>query len=248
MRQSLFLVLFLLLYIVSTGWAWGEDIYTFHDADGTVHYATSSRIPPAYRESAKLYLKGASRYANVHKRLSRGVYESAIIFSKKQPMQASFRFTKSLSPALPLNDARYDNASRENHYDSIIAQASRAYGINFHLIKSVIKAESNFNPLAVSPKGACGMMQLMPATAQELGVQDIFDPTENIHGGSRYLRWLLDTFEGDVQKALSAYNAGPSRVWLQGIPDIPETRTYLQRVGLFFREYGDRAGGSVVSK
>jgi soluble lytic murein transglycosylase-like protein len=92
------------------------------------------------------------------------------------------------------------------------------------------------------------MMQLMPATAQELGVQDVFDPNENIHAGSRYLKWLLDAFEGDVQKALAAYNAGPNRVWLEGIPDIQETRVYLQRVGSFLQEYADRAGPTVASK
>ena len=246
-RQGVFLAAFLVLCVVPTGGARGEDIYVFQGADGTFHYATLSRIPPTYRKSARIYIKGGLAYASVRKRLPNGYSESSIVFSKKQLLRTAFASTKPVSVEFPY-EARYGKVAREDRYDSIIAQASRAYGVNFSLLKSVIKAESNFNPLAVSPKGACGMMQLMPATAQELGVQDVFDPNENIHAGSRYLKWLLDVFEGDVQRALAAYNAGPNRVWLEGIPDIQETRVYLQRVGSFLREYADRAGPTVASK
>ena len=246
-RQGMFLTAFLVLCLVPMGGAHGEDIYVFQDAEGTFHYATPSRIPPAYRKSARIYLKKGSAYASVRKRFPNGYNESFIVFSKKQPLRAAFASTKPVSVELPY-EARYGKVAREDRYDSIITQASRTYGVSFSLLKSVIKAESNFNPLAVSPKGACGMMQLMPATAQELGVQDVFDPNENIHAGSRYLKWLLDVFEGDVQRALAAYNAGPNRVWLEGIPDIQETRVYLQRVGSFLQEYADRAGPTVASK
>jgi soluble lytic murein transglycosylase-like protein len=136
----------------------------------------------------------------------------------------------------------------EDFYDGIILDASRTYELDFCLIKAIIRAESNFNPTAVSPKGACGLMQLMPSTAKDLGVQDVFNPEENIHAGTRYLKWLYETFEGDWPKAIAAYNAGPGRVGFQGIPYIPETHEYLRRVSDFYRIYQEMSGLRVVSK
>lgn len=112
-----------------------------------------------------------------------------------------------------------------------IARASRATGIDEDLIASVIQAESGNNPKAISPKGAQGLMQLMPGTAEKLGVGDAFDPAANIDGGSRYLRELLERFNGDAAMALAAYNAGPARVdKYQGVPPYRETRNYVKRV------------------
>jgi len=99
------------------------------------------------------------------------------------------------------------------------------------LIRSVIKAESGFNPRAVSPKGAQGLMQLMPSTANQLGVKDAFAPGENIEGGTRYLRDLLVLYKNDMAKALAAYNAGPQRVaQYHGVPPYRETHAYVVRV------------------
>lgn len=119
--------------------------------------------------------------------------------------------------------------------EETIVEASRLYGLPISLLKAVIKAESNYDHRAVSPKGAMGLMQLMPDTARDLYVRDPFCPRENIMGGARYLRWLLDRFNGDLTLALAAYNAGPAKVEAsKGIPNIPETLEFVQRVIRFY--------------
>jgi soluble lytic murein transglycosylase-like protein len=115
-------------------------------------------------------------------------------------------------------------------YGSLVAKAAKKNGINRRLLSSVIRAESNFHPRAVSPKGALGLMQLMPATARSLAVRHPFDPAENVQAGARYLKELLGTF-GSVKLALAAYNAGPATVKLyHGVPPYRETRAYIERV------------------
>jgi soluble lytic murein transglycosylase-like protein len=113
----------------------------------------------------------------------------------------------------------------------IVNSASDRHAIDPDLINSVIHAESGFNARAVSPKGARGLMQLMPQTASDLGVSNSFDPGENIEGGTRYLRELLERYHFDVVKALAAYNAGPQRVeQYRGVPPYYETRVYVARI------------------
>lgn len=115
-------------------------------------------------------------------------------------------------------------------YDHLIKKASEKYSVDPALIKAVIKAESNFNHRAVSKKGARGLMQLMPATASSLQVQDSFHPESNIEGGVRYLRYLLNYF-GNLHLAIAAYNAGENAVIRYGgIPPYRETQTYVRRV------------------
>jgi len=114
---------------------------------------------------------------------------------------------------------------------SHIDEASQFYGIDPKLIQAVIHVESNYNAQAISPKGAQGLMQLMPQTARDLKVFDPFSPRDNIVGGARYLRYLLDLYQQDMVLALAAYNAGPEKVSLyRGIPPYQETRTYIQKV------------------
>jgi soluble lytic murein transglycosylase-like protein len=116
-------------------------------------------------------------------------------------------------------------------YDKLIIEAARRFDVDAALISSVIKAESDFNPREVSNKGARGLMQLMPATAERFGVINSFDAKANITGGARYLRWLLDTFAGNADLAVAAYNAGEGNVWkYNGVPPFRETLTYINRV------------------
>lgn len=129
------------------------------------------------------------------------------------------------------------NVPDNSGYDSLIVREARANHLDPALVKAVIAAESNFSPSAVSRAGAQGLMQLMPETAEGLGVEDPFHVSQNVSGGSRYLREMLDRY-GDVSRALAAYNAGPTAVdRYRGIPPYPETEAYVKRVLAYYRGY-----------
>ncbi|WP_286184549.1 lytic transglycosylase domain-containing protein [Bacillus sp. SD075] len=133
----------------------------------------------------------------------------------------------------PISTAHPNNQSAETvtNYDHIISKAASLYNLPKKLIMSVIKQESNFNPEATSYAGAIGLMQLMPATAKSLGVNDATDPEQNIMGGSKYLSQMMARYDGDIQVALAAYNAGPGNVdKYNGIPPFKETQNYVQKV------------------
>ena len=134
----------------------------------------------------------------------------------------------------PFGPAVYDSSASAvvpKHLASFIQDAARTHGVDPRLVAAVARRESAYDVKAVSPVGACGVMQLMPATAKYLGVRDVFDARENIFGGTRYLRTLLDTFDGDLDLALAAYNAGPGAVEKhRGVPPYRETRAYVAAV------------------
>jgi soluble lytic murein transglycosylase-like protein len=127
--------------------------------------------------------------------------------------------------------SRGARSAAAHHYAPLIADIASRHAVPARLVESVIEAESRFNPRAVSPRGASGLMQLMPATAARLGVRDVFDARENIEGGVRHLRGLIDQYAGDLRLALAAYNAGSEAVArYRGVPPFGETQTYVRRV------------------
>ncbi|MGI6112613.1 MAG: lytic transglycosylase domain-containing protein [Mahellales bacterium] len=147
---------------------------------------------------------------------------------------------------LPLQGINTENTNINTNtaIDAAIAKASKLYNLDGNLIRSVIKAESNFNPQAVSRAGAMGLMQLMPKTAASLGVTDAFDIEQNILGGSKYLRSMLDTFNNDIQLALAAYNAGPGNVKAyNGVPPFKETKAYINRILGSLEQYNKTDNG-----
>jgi len=134
-------------------------------------------------------------------------------------------------------------------YDKVIEKTARKYDMDHALVKAVIKAESNFNSKAVSRKGAKGLMQLMPKTASSLRVDDCFHPEDNIDGGVRYLRYLMNVYDGNLPLTLAAYNAGEKAVArYRGIPPYAETKTYVRRVMRYYEEYNRKSAPTSLSK
>jgi soluble lytic murein transglycosylase-like protein len=123
-------------------------------------------------------------------------------------------------------------------YDDLIVEAARYYSLPPALLKAMTAVESSFEPAAVSPAGAQGLLQLMPVTARAMQVADPFDARQNIYGGARYLRILANRFKGDVRLTVAGYNAGPDAVErAKGVPDFSETQTYVKRVLALYRHY-----------
>jgi soluble lytic murein transglycosylase-like protein len=135
-----------------------------------------------------------------------------------------------------ISEPLFKHSPNGEAYEPMIVTASQRYSVDPNLVRAVIKAESNFNHRAVSPKGALGLMQLMPETAQKMTVTNPFNPEENIQGGVRYLSELLHLFNWNLPLALAAYNAGPQRVIGRNeIPLFEETRNYIQRVMAYYK-------------
>ena len=163
--------------------------------------------------------------------------EEGVVHFTDAPTDKKFKiFLRDLRKDRQLRTRFRIAAGNPQEFEHLIAKASAKYGVSASLIRAVIQAESGYNPQAVSRAGAGGLMQLMPGTAKHLKVADRFDPGQNVDGGVRYLKFLLDTFKGDVSLALAAYNAGLSKVAKYGgIPPYEETRTYVSRVLSYMR-------------
>jgi soluble lytic murein transglycosylase-like protein len=139
-------------------------------------------------------------------------------------------FTNRIQSTTAEND-QADTPIKGASFNELVQKASQKYGVDTELIHAVIKAESNYNPKAVSKSGALGLMQLMPATAKWLGVKNSLDPAQNIDGGVKFLSRLLDHYDGNTELAVAAYNAGPGAVDKYGsIPPYRETQVYVSRV------------------
>ncbi|MDQ2898810.1 MAG: lytic transglycosylase domain-containing protein [Acidobacteriota bacterium] len=144
----------------------------------------------------------------------------------------SFFVLEAKLPPIPVVAAIFDcDPVPSSTIEPLIENAAAQQGLSPNLLHAVIRQESAFYPCAVSAKGALGLMQLMPATADDLGVRDPFDPQENVDGGARLLKRLMDRYAGDLNRVLGAYNAGPARVdAANGIPQIPETMHYIETI------------------
>jgi soluble lytic murein transglycosylase-like protein len=172
-------------------------------------------------------LRNGSTFKVTSFRLSNGVVTLALRGGGEVGVPAWF-----LEGLLPDEVAEADVPSEKpRSLRDLAAEAARRHGVDPALVLAVVDVESAFRPNAVSPKGAQGLMQLMPRTAAELGVSDPFDPAQNVDGGARHLRALLTSHNGDLEKALAAYNAGSDAVRRHGgVPPYPETRDYVRKV------------------
>jgi soluble lytic murein transglycosylase-like protein len=154
---------------------------------------------------------------------------------------SDFRWTEADGGVWTRTYSRRSGHGRRALFDDIggvIDFHAESRGLSEALVKAVIRVESSGNPFARSRSGACGLMQLMPSTAAEMGVYNVFDPDENIAGGTGYLAKMLERFDGDKKLALAAYNAGPNAVRkYRGVPPYPETRKYIERVLRFEKYY-----------
>jgi len=172
------------------------------------------------------------RAAKAQGSLYRWVDERGVVHFTDTPSDA--RWSK-VSLRRPMGPAL--QRPRPEHYDGVIQRTARMHGLPAALVKAVIRAESNFDPGARSTKGAMGLMQLMPDTAQAMGVHDPWQAEQNVRGGTRYLRSMVNRY-GDVRLALAAYNAGPRAVDRYGaIPPYQETQEYVRRVLAYYRKY-----------
>jgi soluble lytic murein transglycosylase-like protein len=203
------------------------EIFLVRDRKGVLHITNEPvdpgsqlvvREPPTVRPAAVVGQQPANRNRVLLPLIDPGLVPMAVL-----PR------TLAVGPRQPSVPAAVSGAPTP--YDEAIRIIADSLDVEYALVKAIIKAESGFNHLAVSPKGAQGLMQLMPGTAAEVEVQDVFSPQENIAGGVRYLRQMLDRYAGNIALAVAAYNAGPTRVdQAGGIPDIAETREYVARV------------------
>src|SRR6266545_1714477 len=145
--------------------------------------------------------------------------------------------TRPLRPGVSVSMDEFRAVSADRAYDDIIKEAAGTYEVDPQLIRAVMRAESAFNPMVVSPAGAQGLMQLMPALAEEMGVTDPFDPRQNIMAGAKYLRWLLDLNRGNIPLTLAGYNAGPTIVSkYKRVPPFKETQRYVKRITGFLED------------
>ncbi len=155
---------------------------------------------------------------------------------------AEFRSSLDENSATTVSDLPFEfRHKKERRFHPIILQEARRHKVDPALVKAIIMAESGYNPNAISKKGAIGLMQLMPSTAEALGVEDAFNPEQNISGGVRYFKKLVKRFDGDVKLALAAYNAGSKKVRdYQGIPPYKSTQYYIEKVFKYYALYKDQ--------
>ena len=173
----------------------------------------------------------------VHADIYKYVDEEGVLHLTNVPTDHKVKYVLILKEKRILFNANIDVTK----YDELITNAANKFKLDSALIKAIIKAESNFNHRAVSRVGAQGLMQLMPSTATALNVDDSFHPEKNIEGGARYMRYLINTYKGDLTLALAAYNAGEKAIakYNYNVPPYRETQNYVKRVLSFYKSYSN---------
>jgi len=186
------------------------------------------------------------------------IYFAQTTVAQKETLHADIKpvVEKSLIPSFfpaeviafdPVEFLVDDDCNTERLLQPVILEASERYKVDHAIIRAIIMAESSYNLMAISNKGAEGLMQLMPNTARELGVTDSFNPTQNIHAGVRYFKQLLKRFKGNVRLALAAYNAGSQNVMeYNGIPPFKATHSYIEKVLYYQRYYKKQPANNAV--
>jgi soluble lytic murein transglycosylase-like protein len=212
-----------------------------HDARIRASLGNLVRVAAAYHSAGRT-VEAESLMALVreHVNQQRTASRTAVRYDD---LDRSFLELTRVRPSIVRRPGRGRSSESPVHhgFDPLINENARRFGLDPALVKAVVAAESNFQVAAVSLSGAQGLMQLMPGTARQMGVKAPFDPRENLMGGSRYLRDMLDRYD-DVKLALAAYNAGPEAVdRYDGIPPYPETTAYVKRVLRYFEDYRQQA-------
>ncbi|SIS62540.1 lytic transglycosylase domain-containing protein [Neptunomonas antarctica] len=207
-------------------------------ADGVIEYTNVSNKASSAQSGNALRSGKKKTYESIYKyRESNGV----LTFSDQKPRGGiEFQTLKFACFACnPTSTINWNNTPLNlTAYEDYVSQSAKQHAVDPALIRAVMHAESAFNPAAVSSQGAQGLMQLMPATARELGVSDALNAAENIQGGVKYLGELLGMYHGDILRATAAYNAGPGAVKkYNGVPPYAETKAYVERVGILHKRY-----------
>jgi Transglycosylase SLT domain len=247
-HRTAFLMTFTLLLLVTRPLEAADGITPVRDAAGHVTYVNDSSSPTntlnpstnAASPNAPVSVSGGEvkyvYWSNTQHRwkavpapsLTGGRARSAAAEVLAEAQRGANAGSNAPSQTQPGPDATYATSEKVN---AAIEQAATRHNVDPNLVRAVIKVESNFDPHAVSRKGAMGLMQIMPSTARSLKVNNPFDPTENIEAGVRHLRELLDSFGGDVRLSLAAYNAGAGAVHThKGVPPFRETRNYVRQI------------------
>ena len=222
-----------------------SEIYIYTDAEGNTQYTNVPR-----QESQKKKKKKKQKEKNTSNSKTGSIYiytddEGIIRYTNipgKGPRQSIVQAESAYNWTDDLGKLRKIHRVDISKYDSIIIEAAKYYTLPSSLVKAVIATESSFNPNALSPAKAMGLMQLIEGTASDMSVRNPWDPRDNIYGGTRYLRILANQFDGDLRKTLAAYNAGPTAVKRAGgVPPYKETKHYVKRV-LHLYHYYQRSG------